>query len=816
MAFHEDGTVQSDKYVADEVDILQHLGGTVGRTSEHTLKDFLRRPVIMKQGTWGATDTVGKELWKADFPGDLLNYAQNAAKVGGFVGMRARVRVRVQVNSQPFQQGMAILSFLPYAEYMPQHADWFYKCTPVSAPTSANMVAVSSLPHVLLNLANQTAVEFITPYVSPYIYVNLVTGQGCFGRMCLHALTAVTSNATSSVGYTVWANFEDVELVWPTDAALTSKWAQVGGEMTDMEKSGVISSAISNVGSLASSVLPSLGLRALVKPVSLFSNTAANVAKLFGFSKPSVQAPVTRVLQAPARYFLNCDGSDTSHKLGLSAANELQTFAGFAGTDKDEMALSYIASRPAVIQSVLWDTNDAEDTQLFAIPLTPYSLGEKGAATTTDKMVMDSLSPAARLATMFALWRGDFVFDLHFVKTQNHSGRLRISTRLYNYNASSPSLDVMPGFTETADIDLATASTVRYRVPWAAVRPWLMTEIERGFSLTAGDACNYCMGQLQVTVLNSLVCAPQCSSEVTIVVFAHMENAQFAVPIQPTVLPYGLPALPEVSGTAQVGGVEKRREVSEDHKISMPLSVPPASFCTGEVSASIRQLLKRFMLVQSGEFAGKDATETVPGSSGYLYVLRPWRMCAVPTGAISDTAPAKVYTDYFSHFAPMYAFFRGSMRFKLVFTAYSPRFDKTLPVTVSINNSTINKIATNPAATDTKALFAPIIDTTNTTAPKSKVYERHFGESGIPIFLDKEAAVEFEVPYYSTGHMVPTNYSADSLANHRISITPIPYVTIHHPHLKGCNYRLYRACGDDFSFGGLLGSPAVGEFNYFD
>jgi len=323
------------------------------------------------------------------------------------------------------------------------------------------------------------------------------------------------------------------------------------------------------------------------------------------------------------------------------------------------------------------------------------------------------------------------------------------------------------------------------------------------------------MGQLQVTVLNSLVCAPQCASTVSVVVFAHMENAQFAVPIQPTVLPFGLPALP-ASASAQVGGVEKRREVSEDHQVSRPLSVPPASLCTGEVSASIRQLLKRFMLIQAGTFDNKAATATVPGSSGNVYVLRPWRMCSVPTGTISDTAPDKVYTDYFSHFAPMYAFFRGSMRFKLVFTSFASSFAKDVPVTVAINNSTINKTATNPVSTDSKAVFAPIIDTTNTTAPKSKVYERNFGEAGIPIYLDKESAVEFEVPYYSTGHMVPTNYSADSLANHRISITPIPYVTVYHPQLKGSTYRLYRACGDDFSFGGLLGSPTVGEFNFFD
>jgi len=815
LVFHEDGTVKSDNYVSDEVSILKHLGGVVGRKSEHTIQDFLKRPVVMKQGLWGATAVEGTELWSANFPGDLLAFAQNTAKVTGFVGMRARVRVRVQMNSQPFQQGMAVLSFLPYSQYMPQHTAWFYKSLPVSAPTGADMVAVCGLPHTILNLANQTAVEFITPYISPYIYVNLVTGQGSFGRVTLNAMTPIGSNSATNVSFTVWANFEDVELVWPTDAPVSTNWAQVGGELSAMERTGVISSTISSIGSAASSILPMVGLQSLAKPVSLFSTAASNIFKLFGFSKPSVQAPVTRVLQAPARYFLNYDGSDTGHKLGFSAGNELQTFSGFAGTDNDEMSLSYIAARPTYIDSFEWSTNDNEDKQLWSKPLTPFALGIKGAATNTDKAVVDRLSPAARLATFFAMWRGDFVFDFHFVKTQNHSGRIRISSRLYNYTTASTTLNDMPGFTETADIDLSAASTVRFRVPWAAVRPWLLSEIDRGISLTSGDALNYCMGQIQISVLNKLVCAPQCQTTVPVVVFAHMDNAQFAVPINPTTLPYGLPAEGVVlDGSAQVGGVEKSQEVSEDQKSLRGVNIPPGSMCTGELVTSARQLIKRFTPIAVGTFTALPPTGSSTGASGNSYVLRPWKPSTVPTGTISPTLPNYSYTDFFSHLAPMFAFARGSMRFKLVLTEFPDKFDPSIPFTVTINNSTLNKTASNPVGISSDAIFTPIRDTPNTTPPLSKVFVVGFGGAGIPVYLDKESTVEFEVPYYSTGHMVASYYGTDSLANHRGSITPLPYVTISHPQMVGGSYTLYRACGDDFSFGGLLGSPQVAEFNY--
>lgn len=796
--------------------MLDFLGGTVGRKSEHTIKDFLRRPVILKQGTWDQTSAEGTQLWAADFPSALLTapYAQNIAKVTGFVAMRAKVRVRVQFNSQPFQQGMAILSYMPYAEYMKRHANWFYKSLPVSAPTQADMCAVSGNPHVLINLSNQTAAEFVTPYISPYIYVNIVTGQGSFGRVVLNTLTPVESAADSTVNYTVWANFEDVELTWPTDAVVAGAWAQVGSELPEMEKTGVISAAVSNIGSSLSSVLPSVGLSTLSKPVSLFANTASNVLKLFGFSKPTVQAPVTRVLQAPGRYFLNCDGSDTSHKLGLSAGNELQTFSGFAGTDHDEMALSYIAARPAYIASFNWRTTDGADTALWNRALTPLALGWRGAATTTNKAVADRLSPAARLATLLNMWRGDFVFDFHFVKTQMHSGRVRISTRLYNYDTASTILDDQPGYTETADVDLSASNTVRYRVPFAAVRPWLLTEVARGNPLTGGDARNFCMGQIQVSVINPLVAAPQCSTSVKVIVFAHMENAQFAAPNYSTYIPYALPVSTTlVEGTAQVGGVEDTKEVSQDHMSVGSFMVSPHSMCTGEVITSIRQLMKRYSLVGTGTLSATAAGLNSAGATGNLVLIRPWKPTQAAGAQIGPALPNYEATDYYGHFSPMYSFMRGSMRFKFALTSLPANFNASIPFRIYINTSTINKTATNPVASDGFGVISRIYDIAPTAAG-NVVYQPGFGDAPLLSYMDKEGVIEFEVPYYSTGHMTCTFMGDTALEDSRTSIIPIPRVIIQHPNLVGSTYALYRAAGDDFSFGGLLGCPSVAEFNY--
>lgn len=818
-----------DNYASKEVSVLTHLAGSVGRTSEHTIKDFLARPVILHQGTWDQSKVNGDELWSAEFPSALLTstFIQNIRKVDGFVGMRAKVRIRIQFNSQPFQAGLAILSFFPYSEYNKNHSDWFYKSEPNSAPTKANMLSVSALPHVLLNLANQTAFEFITPYISPYLYVNLVTGQGSFGKIALNVFTPVLAAASSTVNFTVWGSFEDVELVWPTDAPLATKWAQVGGEMAQMERTGTISSVVGSVGGTIAKVLPYVGLSSLAKPVELFSTTAENVMRMFGFSKPSVQAPVTRVLQSPGRYFLNCDGSDTSHKLGLSAGNELQTFSGFAGTDHDEMALAYVVSRPSYYTDFDWTTANAADTQIFSQYLSPTLLAIRGSPTTVNKAVVDSNTPASRVAQMFDLWRGDFIFDFHFVKTQMHSGRVRISTRLYSYESTSTSLNDMPGYTETADIDLSSASVVRFRVPYAAVRPWLMTQSLRATTLTSTDLKNYCMGQIQMTVVNPLVAAPSASSTVKVVAFVHMENASFAVPLRSTYIPYGIPnqtsldqeqdQLTKLQATAQVGGVVATRPVTEDQNSQRSVLIPPHSMCIGEVVTSFRQLLKRFSPCYLGGLSAQiDATATVSGASGTMFTIRPWASCSIPTGPLTPVLPNYPTFDLYSQIMPLYAFSRGSMRFKIVLTKKSATFDPSIPLALSICLNTTAKTATNPVTYggESSAVCGPTADIPATT-PGSLAYQQDFAEPTTPIFFDKEGVAEFEVPYYSTGHMVATYYGPNDLIDRRNSKVPIPQVVFSHPQLLGCNFTIYRAVGDDFSFGGLLGATNTAEYNYF-
>lgn len=838
VVMRDDGTVTTDTYSTTDTIVAPNLLKCCGPKHERDIKDFLKRPVILSQGVWDQTSSEGKELWSANFPSAIINstYKQNFEKVRGFVGIRARVKITVQVNSDPSQSGLAVLSFFPYSEYIPQHSNWFYKSLPNSAPTTADMVAVTALSHTKINLANQTGTEMVVPYISPYIYVNLVTGQGTFGKISLNSLIAVASGGTQTVNFTVWGSLIDVELEWPTDAPITTKWAQIGTELEDMESKGTISSIVGRAGGVIADTLPYVGMGWLSKPVSLFSTAASNVLRLFGFSKPTIQAPVTRVLQAPARNFLNADGSDTTHMLGLSAGNELQTMTGLAGTDEDEMQLSYVAARSAYFNTFDWlDTNKADDA-IAQFDLTPYAMGITSAFAASKKGFVDRLTPAARVSSFFALWRGDLVFTFHLAKTQMHSGRLRVSLRLYNYTLASPELNDNPGFTHTEDLDLSTCSMFRVRVPFTAVRPWLCTEYERE-SIAGADLWNNSMGLLQIAVLNPLVGPSIVSKTVKVAVFGHMESASFAGPLDSTVLPYGLPAEvvalttkvrkakedPIVQSreieyvplrTAQMGLVEVVKSDSETTAHKPSLQIAPSSMCAGEMITSFRQLLKRNTLVRTLPLAARAATATVDGATGNCVTIKPWAPVPVATGNVTATAPELNKTDLFSAIMPMYAFCRGGMRIKVVVDVPVTDFKYNVPITVFVNYDLSKKVAAIPKGTNAGDWPVYQTDDIPKTGTGGLVYQPGFAEVRTPIFLNFEGVAEFQVPYLSTGHMTGTRYGTSTVPDRRTSKTPIPLVTLYHPSFNGSTISVYRSVADDFSFAGLLGSPQVIDFLY--
>lgn len=828
----------------------------IGETQTHSISDFLSRYVIISQGKWDSSQTRGTVIENLVFPKQLFNsgaytVTQNVNKLEGFVGLKAKVRVRIEVNSQPFQAGALMLHYVPYSEYMESHTQWY------STATTTNTIAASGCPHVVMNLANTTSMEFCTPYISPYLFFNLPTGQGSFGNVVISVLSPVASQASSTVTYTVWAKFEDIDLRFPTDAPLTTSFAQIGTEMSAMENRGTISGTVGAVGRAVSSVLPWVGLGWLASPVASLTSGAEKTLKHLGYSKPTVEAPVTRVKQAPAQYFLNHDGADTSHKLGLSGENALTQFSGWAGTDIDEMRLDYIASRPCYMTTFKWSDTDAADTSIFLRPVAPLWTQTPATQVTNAYMRTTNMPLCARVASFYSTWRGTMVYRFRVIKTQFHSGRLRISFRPYVY-ADSATIQNMPAFAYTEEIDLSSGTDFLFKIPFVSVRPWLHNYYDLATAIASGDARNSATGVVQISVINPLVAASTVSSTVEIVVFASMEDAQFGAPIRTPYTPYGIPNVAQIgSNEAQIGKPTLVPTTPDSQAVSRAdLSLLPYASCMGEVISSFRQLAKRFSLVGKIHLgASLPATETTPGSSCNGFVIYPWAPVTPSNGSIAVNAAGTMVPTYYnlyrygnatpftdiwqtndiySQLYSMFAFFRGSIRYKITVNTPGTAYNASAPVRVFINNIAAPNsgnwtppmqitpaVGSNPSGNLGTGPLQPLYDiapiTTLTPLKTGFAYQPDLVSSCTVVYPDKEGTIEFEVPFHASGPFCPTNYGQVNPTDTRSIFNPFPVVTVigssrfplANATFPGTSFEVYRAVGDDFSFGGLLGSPGT-------
>lgn len=858
MVMRDDGTTVKDAYCGSPADYESSMYADIGDLKNHSIHDFLGRPVIIAQGTWGS-QAKGAVLNTFTFPKDLLYFQtgapavgtrilQNTNKLDGFVALKAKVHIKVEVNSMPFQAGALMLNYIPYSEYMQSHAQWYATPTNVSPPTSgtANLTACTGCPHIIMNLANTTSMEFVTPYISPYLYFNLATGQGSFGTANLIVMSPVSSQAASSVSYTVWAWMEDIKLFYPTPAPLTTSFAQVGKELAVLEQRQTISGTVGAVGRGIASVLPWVGLGWLSSPTAALAEGSEKVLKMLGFSKPTIEAPITRVKQSPSQYFFNCDGADASHMTSLSAENSLTQMSGWAGTDIDEMRFDYICSIPCYKETFTWSGSTAADTSIYTAPVSPlwnvaFDSQIANAYARTLNMPL-----CAKVASYFSLWRGTMVFTFRFVKTQFHSGRIRVSFIPYAY-ADSTTVQTMPSYAHTQDIDLSSGTDFEFEVKYCANRPWLFTYFDPSTSIVSGDARNSASGIVQISVINPLISAPTVSSSIEVLVSVSMREAQFASPVRNIILPYGIPNVAQV-GKAQA--VPMSSENGIDLEMAA-LSLLPYGATVGEPITSFRQLLKRNSYLGRIQMQAMAATTTTPGQTGNAFAIFPWAPIVPQNGTITvagsgaqtpkynslftggqyGTSTFNMVTDNYSSVYSMYAFMRGSIRYKFVVAFGGGNYAADKPMYVYINNMInpsvgnyspnmliASPVGAGPSSNLGSGPIQPVFDipaNTSGTLKTGFTYQPGLAEPRMVVFPDKEGIIEIHVVYQASGPFVPTNYGLNNPTNSRSQFVPFPTVTItgttnaanSAPTLLGCTIDIFRSVGDDFSFGGRLGAP---------
>lgn len=249
---------------------------TTNSVPNQDIKTILRRPIRLRSGVLSSASTG--LLHFCALPSEMLASTMYAEKVKGFLSFRARMMITLQVNANRFSQGRLILGYMPAATI--KNAYPYNRLL--------NLQQVTALPHVELDIGTKSSCSIDIPFVNNLLYYDLSTSAAnatdC-GAFFVYVYSPYDPGSGTNADYTVWANFEDIDISIPA-----YKFQMGYSNMSDKElkAAGKVTRFSSYVGS-ATSILKDSDIpliSSIAGVANWFTDIVGNVAYAFGWSKP--------------------------------------------------------------------------------------------------------------------------------------------------------------------------------------------------------------------------------------------------------------------------------------------------------------------------------------------------------------------------------------------------------------------------------------------------------------------------------------------------------------------------------------------------
>ena len=457
-------------------------------TGQHNflrIEDYLARPleVATISVAPGADLTFQTEIWDL-----FLDHPSIRAKIRNYAFIRGNMNVRIAVSGSPFHYSKFMVSYQPYAAYnetLKYHESQF-----VGTGRFQALSYLSQSPNVgYLDVGDNQPLDMEFPFICGQPMLRLYNDSpliipigGSFqdaenlGKMYVMSINPVESASATptSVSIFIYAWMTNVELGCPTGTVLT---VETEADMGDERRTG----PVEYYASKAAAGLDLMGQIPFLAPftatASLVAKTAAGVASLFGFSKPSLISAPMRVKNQPFQNGAVTTGSDTTKKISLDPLQELPVDATVVATDLDDMALINIVRRESLFDTVSWLSTDTPlVTSIWIAPVTPCISKRRFIVGTTYDI---QPTPMQYVANCFDYWRGDITYRLEIVASQYHRGKLAIyfEPNVPQSAVIDTDLDVNKQYMKI--IDIQDVHDIEFTVQWAFPKAWAKTSTGR-------------------------------------------------------------------------------------------------------------------------------------------------------------------------------------------------------------------------------------------------------------------------------------------------------------------------------------------------
>lgn len=535
-----------------------------------SVKDYLARPRMIATGD--VTPAPGILYYKSiHTTSDLRSLMSdlNLYRLRGCTGLRCSIKFTLVVSTTPFHQGILALSFQ-------------YGVNDVVAPNeirALNMPLMVHLPHVRLDMAENTMVTLDVPYIChrEYFYIDDTIGTEpmYLGVVAVNKLTnpAVVAGQTPAT-YSLYMSLHDIELIgaspYTTQTAVLQSGMVSSQVMKEAKDKQVVSKTLSAAANVARTIASIPSLSVVGGTADWFLRSSAKVAEAFGFSKPLDETKVARMARFDYAGDAQVDLPNVGYVAGPFQSNKLAVNSNLGCTDDDQMSFDYVLTKYSYIYRGQMAETSNEGSLLYATKVCPtnfwYRDNQLSIVGSTGNVALPTTAPTGFNAFLpstlcyvgsnFRYWRGNLKFRVTFAKTKLHGGRVQFTFVPFLENpppndplsntvlipeapvVSGNGLSQPTGYVKV--FDLRDGSSFEFEVPFVSTEPYVSTY---------GS-----IGSVSMMVVNSLRSPGNTASTIDFMVEVAAEPGfEFAV-VAPSMLdgiaPSGTPTITFQSGVS--------------------------------------------------------------------------------------------------------------------------------------------------------------------------------------------------------------------------------------------------------------------------
>lgn len=786
-------------------------------TQDATLENFFSRPIKILEQRW----TVGASVNQLIDPWAL--YFDNARvqnRITTFNLMRADLHLKIVVNGNGFYYGRAFAAYGPFGAPLLD--------TLSNASNVSDFTQWSQRPKVFIDPTNSMGGEMIIPYHGNRNNTDIqIKGWEALGRLWLYSINMLKhANAgTDGVTISIYAWAENVELSVLTSKDIGAMSPQSGKEVDEANEKGVISgpaTAIAKYSSMASQA-PIIGPYATA--TSKAASVTAEVAKLFGYSRP----PLTK---APEPYRPTCVSSlantnvpDVVNKLTVDDKQELTIDPAVAGFgEHDPLTIKSIAGRESYLTTFDWSMSTSPEGTLSS-PTTGLLWNCRVDPAIWNQNGTAYMFPACAAAVMpFEFWTGTMKFRFQVVSSSFHKGRIKIvydpndvQTNEYNTNYLKV-LDIADEQDVTVEVGIGRSTTLLQHA-----EPGIDNVTNMYSTSPLASSSRLGNGVISVFVVNELTSPNSVvNNDIQINVYVSMgDDFEVFVPYphfqnfvfrpqsgREFEVQSGMETVPESEATTEANAPEQ----TQSEQIAVESYTLPQTnlMYTGESIQSFRTMLKRYNRWMTFGATGNPAGAAYVKYEGKAFPLLRGNV----NGAYHNTSTAAAYnycnTILLHWVTYMFSGWRGGIRYKVI----PKRGIQYCDITASrhtANGGTFSIVSGNYTELPLSSL-SEIAE--STVYSGSQLDAEQTGHEGLAYTTSQvNPVLEFEVPWYSQYRFSPgktQNWATldDDYSQFMTIFINQIYDRPDYTPAVGC-YDLFVAAGEDYQTFFFTGLPRM-------